>query len=128
LKVPELSARWFRVRPARTAEGEPALEIDLRIDNRGPGDAWGVRAVLSSAQPELNRRVLYAGHVPAGDHWQRVQLFPIGPKAEARATARVELTARLLDAHGAAPTRPITAEASAAGKPGKKAGPPQKTP
>ncbi len=63
-KVPSVTLR--RIGVTRVREGdEQALEITVELDNGGPGDAWGVRAVTSSPDAQLDGRVLYVGHLPA---------------------------------------------------------------
>ncbi len=63
-KVPSVTLR--RIRVLRVHDGdEQALEVEVELDNGGPGDAWGVRAVTSSPDAQLDGRVLYVGHLPA---------------------------------------------------------------
>lgn len=63
-KVPSVTLRKIRVARVRNGD-EQELEITVELDNGGPGDAWGVRAVTSSPDAQLDGRVLYVGHLPA---------------------------------------------------------------
>jgi len=63
-KVPSVTLR--RIGVARVRDGdEQALELTVELQNSGPGDAWGVRAVTASRDAQLDGRVLYVGHLPA---------------------------------------------------------------
>jgi hypothetical protein len=85
------------------------LHVQFPLANAGPGDAWQVRAVLVSKEPELEGRVVYLGHVApkstvTGEAW-----IPLSPSADsAIRAADVELGFRLLDAHQTMPADRIT--------------------
>lgn len=43
-----------------------AVEVRIKVRNTGIGDAWGVRGIVTASNPEVDGRVLYIGHLPAG--------------------------------------------------------------
>ncbi len=88
--------------------GARVLELSLPLANAGPGDAFAVRLILSSPHPELDGRVLYAGRIAAHTDRAIAGALALSDDADrALATDELVLSARLRDAHDAAPETPI---------------------
>lgn len=84
------------------------LRLALPLANVGPGPGFGLRAVVASSNPELDGRVVYLGHLPAGASAELIADIPLSPEAE-RAVAGAGFMIALLvrDAHGLAPSTPV---------------------
>ena len=106
-KVPRLEPEPFTL--YRTgAAGARVLELVLPIRNTGPGAAFAVRVILSSPNPELDGRVIYAGQIAAHGDRRLAATLPISDLADrALATGELTLSGRLRDAYDAAPETPI---------------------
>ncbi len=105
-KVPRLDPGKLSV-SRLSIDGRAMLRIGLRLRNDGPGDAWQVRAVVSTRHPEVDGRIVYVGHVPAGGAVDAELLVPLSVAAEQElAGAELELTLTLRDAHDTSPSSP----------------------
>ena len=106
-KVPRLEPGALAVRRGGPA-GAPTVELALPVRNTGPGDAFAVRVILSSPDPELDGRVIYGGRIAAHGERALTASLPISDEAaRALATGELVLSGRLRDAHDAAPETPI---------------------
>jgi hypothetical protein len=104
-KVPNLSADKFAVALDR-GDPYPIALVTVTIRNDGPGTAWGVRARLDSAVPELRNRFLYVGRLGPGKTADPVLAIPL---ADSNVDLRMSnLTLWLLDAHQTAPNEPLS--------------------
>jgi hypothetical protein len=104
-KVPGLEPGTLRV-TSRTIDGRPYLRLVLPLANRGPGDAWQVRGVISSDDPEVDGRVMYIGHLAKGESVTGELLIPLSSTM----SGELELSMDLREAHGAGPQTPVTYE------------------
>ena len=104
-KVPRLNGDQFAVVLDR-GDPYPIALVTVTIRNDGPGAAWGVRARLDSAVPELRSRFIYVGRLGAGKSTQPVLAIPLADSTIDLRTADLSLT--ILDAHKTAPTVPLT--------------------
>jgi hypothetical protein len=106
-KVPVLEPGPLRV--SRLAvDGLTWLRVVAPLRNRGPGDAWQLRGVITADHPELDGRVLYVGHLAAGDAVAAELRVPLSAAADAAVTGdELDLRLELRDAHGAAPAMPV---------------------
>lgn len=107
-KVPRLEPGALAVSLVMV-DGIPHLQVALPLTNAGPGDAWQVRAAVSSDEPELDGRIVYVGHVGAGATTVAELAVPLSPDADrALGGDDLELHLQLRDAHGTAPERAVT--------------------
>ncbi|HEY4240221.1 MAG TPA: hypothetical protein VGM88_10410 [Kofleriaceae bacterium] len=106
-KVSGLQAGVVRASLATTKDGY-ALRLVLPLENRGPGDAYGVRGMISApAIPAIEGRIVYVGHLAKGASITRELLVPLtAAAAEALRGGSVDLAVELRDAYGTAPTTP----------------------
>lgn len=103
-KVPQLEAGHLGV---ALAPG-PAIRVSLPVDNVGPGDAYGVRMILTSSSPEVDGRIVYLGRVPARAHAVFDATFPLSRDGAAEISGgAVTFAAFVRDAHDTAPTTPV---------------------
>lgn len=99
MKVPRL--QHFDLEASLTEEaGEPVAVITCQVVNEGPGEAYGVRVVIDSEDPELDHRVIYFGHLRKGETRGAAIAIPLSPDGALR---RSDLLARMRDAHDTAP-------------------------
>lgn len=106
-KIPRLEPGAARV-TRQVIDGVPHLKIALLLDNAGPGDAWQVRAVVSSEVAELDGRVAYLGHVAAGDSRELALAIPLSADASADlAGAELDLEIHVRAADGTGPETPV---------------------
>jgi hypothetical protein len=103
-KVPGLEARAVEVSRV-LAGGQPAVELRVTVGNRGPGEAYGVRAVVSSSNPQLDGRLLYVGRLAAGAEARPALVVPM--RADSAALGDAAIAVRLRDAHDTAPEQPL---------------------
>lgn len=100
-----------RLEPGRLAVAlapGPTLRVSLPLDNVGPGDAYGVRLVLSSSHPEIDGRVLYLGRIAANGHAGFAAAIPLSREAERAVSAGgATLSALVRDGHDVSPTTPV---------------------
>lgn len=87
------------------ADGQPAIEVSVRVENRGPGTAHGVRGSLSSSNPQLDGRMLYVGRLAAGATANPRALVLMRADAAALGDARIAVT--LYDAHATTSDVPL---------------------
>lgn len=106
-KVPRLEPGTLRV--SRTTDrGQPILRVVLPIDNTGPGDAWQVRGVITTDDPEIDGRVLYVGHVPAHGQATGALEIPLSDETDrVLAGSSIELSIALIDADATTSAAPI---------------------
>jgi hypothetical protein len=106
-KVPRVEAGALRV--SRTTDaGQPVLRVVLPLTNDGPGDAWQVRGVIATDDPEVDGRIIYVGRVPA--HGQATGTLDIPLSAETDrvlAGSSIELAVSLIDADATTPAGPV---------------------
>ncbi len=106
-KVPRLDVGRIKV-SRLTVEAAPRLRIVVPVSNDGPGDAWQVRAIVSSSHPEVDGRILYIGHVAPGAAIDAELLVPLSAAADGDLTGdEIELMVQLRDAHDTAPGAPF---------------------
>ena len=106
-KVPRLEPEPFTLRRSG-GPGARAIELSLPVRNTGPGDAFAVRVILSSPNPELDGRVVYAGRIAAHGDRTLTATWSISDVADhALAMGDLTLSGRLRDAYDAAPETPI---------------------
>ncbi len=103
-KVPRLEVESFVVHA--TKHPPYRAQIDVTIANNGPGDAWGVRGVLSSRDRQLDDRVIYFGHVPPKATQTRQLKVPMNRRVQAGSGLAITIR----DAHNTAPTNPTRAQ------------------
>jgi hypothetical protein len=100
-KVPRLEVTGTRLVRTRDEVGAAALRLELSVENSGPGDAWGVRGVLSSKNPLVDGRIVYVGRVAARSKGSGSRILAATPSVLERGDA--SLTMELRDAHDTAP-------------------------
>jgi len=103
-KVPQLQLGLLGV----SMTPGPALRMSLPIDNIGPGDAYGVRLLVSSSNPEIDGRIVYLGRVVAHAHAVFDTVIPMSREAERDvASGNVTFSAVVRDAHDVSPSTPV---------------------
>lgn len=103
-KVPQLEVGLLAV----SLSPGPSLRVSLPLDNIGPGDAYGVRLMLASSNPEIDGRIVYLGRVPAHGHAVFDAVIPLSIDGErAVQSGAATFSALLRDAHGVSPTTPV---------------------
>lgn len=106
-KIPRLEPGTARV-TRRTVAGLPTLSLVVPLANQGPGDAWQVRAVLSSDQPEIDGRIAYVGHVAPGAAKDIELAIPLSAAASAELAGEdLDLEIRIRAADGTGPETPV---------------------
>jgi hypothetical protein len=106
-KVPRVEHGTLRV--SKTSDrGRPVLRVALPLSNEGPGDAWQVRGIITTQDPEVDGRVLYVGHIaPHGATIATVDV-PLSPEADrALSGASIELGVTLIDADATTSGEPV---------------------
>jgi hypothetical protein len=101
--VPDIVAR-----PPAAKLGDDFVRIVLGLENRGPGEAFGVRAAITASHPTLDGRILYIGRLGRGAQISTQIMIPISRgAADALRGTVVDIAVELRDAHGTAPTTPL---------------------
>lgn len=104
-KVPNLSGEKFSVALSRGTPYRVAL-VSVTIRNDGPGTAWGVRARVDSALPELRSRYMYIGRLGPGQTAEPILAIPLADPTLDLQMANLSLM--ILDAHKTAPNVPLS--------------------
>ncbi len=106
-KIPRLEAGTARV-TRRLVDGNPTLHVVVPLANQGPGDAWQVRGILSSDQPEIDGRIAYVGHVAPGAMGDLDLSIPLSSAAALElAGVDLELEIEIRAADGTGPEIPV---------------------
>ena len=81
-------------------DSDRGVRLALPIVNDGPGDAYGVRLSVTTANPELDGRYIYIGHVPPKTTMEIDTVIPISEDVErALSSSELELSVIVRDAH-----------------------------
>jgi len=98
----------IRAKPPAAMLGDGWVRIVMRLENRGPGEAFGVRAAITASQPALDGRILYIGRLGRGAQVSALITIPISRAAgDALRGTEVDIAVELRDAHGTAPATPL---------------------
>jgi hypothetical protein len=101
--VPEVVAK-----PPVVALADGAVRIAIALENRGPGDAFGLRGAITASHPAIDGRILYIGKLARRASVTRELAIPISrAAADALRGSEVDVAIELRDAHGTAPTTPL---------------------
>jgi hypothetical protein len=106
-KVPNLVAGAIKVSSLDDGTRR-MLRVVLPLRNDGPGDAWQLRAVIAAAEPEVDGRIAYIGHLGKGES-QDVELrVPLTAAAAHDLEGdEIDLAIQLREGNGAAPVDPV---------------------
>ncbi len=103
-KVPRIEPTELTITRAR--DGDAAvIRIAVTFTNSGPGDAWGVRGILSSRDSGIEGRILYVGHLPAESSTTRTLTLPLTSSSSDLTDAAISVVAR--DAHATTAMIPL---------------------
>jgi len=99
-KVPRLRIAAFHIKEPL---GTPfQAQIQIAVHNEGPGDAWGVRAIVSSPDPQLDARIVYFGRIPP--RTRQTQELKVPTTRRGKKVSQSTVT--LMDVHNTAPSTP----------------------
>jgi hypothetical protein len=105
-KVPRVEPGALRA-SRTTVGGRNVLRVTLPLDNNGPGDAWQVRGVIQTQDPEVDGRILYVGHLAPHGHTIATVDIPLSDESDrALAGDTIELAVTLIDADATTSAEP----------------------
>ncbi|HTJ44296.1 MAG TPA: hypothetical protein VL463_19465 [Kofleriaceae bacterium] len=106
-KVPRVEPGAIRA-SRTTVSGQPVLRVVLPLDNNGPGDAWQVRGEIATADPEVDGRTIYVGHLAPHGHTIATVDIPLSDESDrAIADSTLELAITLIDADATTSAEPV---------------------
>ena len=103
-KVPRVEPTDITI-TRRRRNDQAEIRIAVAFTNHGPGDAWGVRGVLSSRDSGIEGRIVYVGHLPAKTTTTRTTTIAMTSDSADLTEARISVVA--LDAHATTSMVPI---------------------
>jgi len=104
-KVPRVEHGDLRVVRAHV-DGRAILRILLPLRNEGPGDAYQVRGLVSTHEPEVDGRVLYVGRLASHNSTIATVDVPLSPEADKAIGGKLELAVTLIDADATTSAEP----------------------
>jgi hypothetical protein len=106
-KVPNITAGLLRASVTATASG-PALRIVLPLTNAGPGESYGLRAVVQSSVKAIDGRIMYVGKLDKNQTLNGELIVPLSQvAADGVRDTTIDMSVELRDAHGTAPATAV---------------------
>ncbi|CAN5881456.1 hypothetical protein BH11MYX2_BH11MYX2_04260 [soil metagenome] len=106
-KVPNITAGLLRASVTTTVSG-PALRIVLPLTNAGPGESYGLRAVVQSSVKAIDGRIMYVGKLDKNQTLNGELLVPLSrAAADGVRDTTIDMSVELRDAHGTAPATAV---------------------
>ncbi|HEY4057580.1 MAG TPA: hypothetical protein VGM39_13270 [Kofleriaceae bacterium] len=105
--VPNITAGLLRASVTTTASG-PALRIVLPLTNAGPGESFGLRAVVQSSVKAIDGRIMYVGKLAKGQTLNGELIVPLTQAAaDGVRDTTIDMSVEMRDAHGTAPATAV---------------------